>query len=138
MGLTWAVFWAPVGLLIGMILDPTGAMDEPWILVGTIPGFLGGVLFSTVFGIAARRRKLDELSIKRVGAWGAAAGLGLGILWFLAGDQGPNVERVWLLPLVVISSITLLSAGSAAGTLALARRGTARQLPDGANVSDEG
>lgn len=138
MGLTWAVFWAPVGLLIGMILDPTGAMDEPWIAVGTFPGFLGGVLFSTVFGIAARRRKLDELSIKRVAAWGAAAGLGLGILWFLSGDQGPNVERVWLLPLVVISSITLLSAASAAGTLALARRGTARELPDGVNVSDVG
>lgn len=39
-GLTWAVVWLPVGLLIGMILDPDGSMDEPWILVGTLPGFL--------------------------------------------------------------------------------------------------
>jgi len=139
MGITWAVLWAPVGLLIGMVVDPTGAMDEPWIAVGTFPGFLGGVMFSIVFGIAARRRKLGELSIKRVAGWGIVAGLVIGSLPFLLGDQGPNVERVWLLPLVVVSSITVLSAASAAGTLALARRAERRELPDAnVDVSDIG
>ena len=28
MGLIWAVVWAPVGVLIGWIVDPTGAMDD--------------------------------------------------------------------------------------------------------------
>ena len=133
MGITWAVLWAPVGLLIGMIVDPTGAMDEPWIAVGTFPGFLGGVMFSIVFGIAARRRKLGELSIKRVAGWGTVAGMVIGSLPFLLGDQGPNAERVWLLPLVIVSSITVLSAASAAGSLALARRAEKRELRD-ANV----
>jgi hypothetical protein len=128
MGLTWALVWAPVGLLIGMILDPDGSMDEPWVLVGTYPGFLSGVIFSVVLGIAARRRRLDELSVAKVGGWGAVAGVIIGSLPFVLGDQGPNVERVWLLPVVVISSITLLSAASAAGSLVLAKKSERREL----------
>jgi hypothetical protein len=138
MGLTWALVWAPVGLLIGMIVDPDGSMDEPWIAVGTYPGFLSGVIFSVVLGIAARRRRLDELSVAKVGGWGAVAGLIIGSLPFVLGDQGPNVERVWLLPVVVISSITLLSAASAAGSLVLAKKSERRELagasPDVAGV----
>lgn len=139
MGLIWAVVWLPVGLLIGMILDSDGSMDEPWILVGTLPGFLAGVMFSVVLGIAAARRKLDELSVAKVGGWGAVAGLVIGSLPFVLGDQGPNVERVWLLPIVVISSITLLSAASAAGSLALARKSARRELTAaGAGMAEVG
>jgi len=130
MGLTWAVVWLPVGLLIGMILDPDGSMDEPWILVGTLPGFLAGVMFSVVLGIAAARRKREDLSVAKFAGWGAVAGLVIGSLPFVLGDQGPNAERLWLLPVVVISSITLLSAVSAAGSLVLARKSERRELPD--------
>ena len=70
MGLIWAVVWLPLGLLVGMIVDPDGRMDEPWVVVGVYPGFLSGVIFSVVLGIAARRRKLDELSVAKVGGWG--------------------------------------------------------------------
>ena len=47
MGLTWAVIWVPVALLMSMIVDPDGSMDEPWILVGAYPGSLSAVVFST-------------------------------------------------------------------------------------------
>ncbi len=120
MGLTWAVIWMPAGLLVGSIVDPDGAMDEPWILVGALPGFLAGVMFSLVLGIAASRRRLDELSVAKVGGWGAVAGLVIGSLPFLIGDYNPNVPRI--LPLVVLGSITALSALSAAGSLVLARK----------------
>lgn len=130
MGLTWAVVWLPAGLLLGLVLDPDGSMDEPWVLVGTLPGFLAGVMFSVVLGIAAGRRRLNDLSAAKVGGWGAVAGLLIGSLPFVLGDQGPDVERVWLLPVVVISSITLLSAVSAAGSLVLARKAERRELPD--------
>ncbi len=43
MGLTWAVVWAPIGVLIGMIVDPDESMDEMWFAVGGYPGFLCGV-----------------------------------------------------------------------------------------------
>lgn len=128
MGLTWAVVWMPVGLLLGMILDPDGSMDEPWIAVGTYPGFLAGVMFSVVLGMAAKRRRLDELSVAKVGGWGAVAGALIGSLPFVLGDRdGRIIERPWLLPVVVISSITLLSAVSAAGSLVLARKSTKRE-----------
>jgi hypothetical protein len=134
MGLTWAVVWLPAGLLLGLVLDPDGSMDEPWIVVGTYPGFLAGVVFSIVLGIAARRRKLDDLSVAKVAGWGAVAGLIIGSLPFVLGDQGPDAKRVWLLPVVVISSITLLSAVSAAGSLVLARKSAKREL-SGASVN---
>lgn len=35
MGLTWAVVWAPVAVLVGLILDPDGSMDEMWPAIGS-------------------------------------------------------------------------------------------------------
>ena len=128
MGLTWAIIWMPAGLLIGAIVDPDGTMDEPWIAVGTFPGFLAGVLFSVVLGVAASRRRLDELSVKKVGAWGAAAGLVIGAFPFTIGDLNPGVPR-WL-PLVVMGSVTALSAISAAGSLVLARKSESRGVAE--------
>src|SRR5919109_315998 len=125
MGLTWAVAWAPVGVLLGMIVDPSGTMDEPWILVGAYPGFFGGVLFSTVFAIAARRRRLDELSLKRVAAWGALAGVVLGLIPFAIGSS--NVP-VWKLASIFVGGTTFLCTTSAVASLALARRGEKQTL----------
>lgn len=137
MGLTWALVWAPVAVLMGMAVDPDGSMDEMWPAIGAYPGFLGGVVFSTVLAIAARRRRLDELSIVRVAAWGAVAGLMVGVLPFTIGESASEIP-LWQLATVVIGSITLLSAASAAGSLALARRAEKRDVPGGAGVDVEG
>ncbi len=121
MGVTWAVVWVPVALLISMIVDPDGSMDEPWILAGAYPGFLSAVVFSVVIWIAERRRRFDELSFTRVGALGAVAGLLVGMVPFVAGSNSTNLPT-WLLMLAIIGPITLLSAVSAGGSLALSRR----------------
>jgi|SRR5688572_5507387 len=136
MGLLWAVPWAIVAVLIGMIVDPDGSMDEMWPLIGAYPGFLGGVLFSVVLSVAERRRNLSELSVRRFGAWGAVAGLVIGVVPFLLGTPSADID-VARLATVVIGSFTLMSAASAAGSLALARRGEKRELLDaGADPSD--
>ena len=136
MGLLWAVPWAVVAVVIGMVVDPDESMDEMWPLIGAYPGFLGGVVFSIVLSIAERRRSLSELSVRRFGAWGAAAGLVIGVLPFLLGTPSAEID-VARLATVVIGSFTVMSAASAAGSLALARRGHARELPDaGAGASD--
>ena len=127
MGLMWAVPWAIVAVVIGMVVDPDESMDEMWPLIGAYPGFLGGVLFSIVLSIAERRRNLSELSVRRFGAWGAAAGLVIGVVPFMLGTPSPEVD-VARLAAVVIGSFTLMSAASAAGSLALARRGETREL----------
>lgn len=134
MGLTWAVVWAPVAVLIGIMVDPDGSMDEMWPAIGAYPGFLCGVAFSIVLGIMARRRRLDELSLPRFAAWGAAAGLAVGTIPFAIGRPTTEVP-LWLLGGVVVGTMTLLSAASAAGSLALARRAERRALADaGADV----
>jgi threonine/homoserine/homoserine lactone efflux protein len=127
MGITWALGWAPVAVLVGtQIIDPDDSMDEMWVMVGALPGFLSGVLFSIVVGVAARRQRLDELTIARVARWGAIAGLFIGILPFLIGDTDGS-PPAWLLAAIIIPTFTVLSTLSAAGSLAIARRALRRE-----------
>lgn len=124
MGVLWAVPWAIIALLIGLIVDPNESMDEMWPVIGAYPGFLGGVLFSVVLSIAERHRKVSDLSVPRFGAWGAVAGLLIGVLPFVLGTPAAENPR-WLAPLV-IGAITVMGAVSAAGSLALAKRAEGR------------
>jgi hypothetical protein len=136
MGLLWALVWAPVAVLIGtQLVDPDDSMDEMWWMIGALPGLLCGVAFSALLGVAARRRRLEELSVARVGGWGAAAGLLIGVLPFLLGDR--DGRPMWPLALAVIASFTLLSALSAAGSLALAQRAQKREPLDGGAGPDD-
>ena len=149
MGLTWAAGWALFGVLIGVtsILLP----GLPWELLFevfdaplpalAVPGFFGGVVFSTVLGIAGRRRRFDELSLPRFAAWGAVGGLLLSLFpaaLVAVGLASANVD-LWLFTAVIIGPVTLLSAVSAAGSLALARMTEGRELLDAsAEVAEVG
>jgi hypothetical protein len=130
MGLTWAVVWVPVAVLMSLIVDRDGSMDEPWILVGAYPGFLSAVIFSVVIWVAERRRRFDQLSLTRVAALGAIAGLLVGMVPFVAGSNSTTLPT-WVLMLAITGPITLLSALSAGGSLALARRAEKLNLLDG-------
>jgi hypothetical protein len=130
MGLTWAVVWVPVAVLMSLIVDRDGSMDEPWILVGAYPGFLSAVIFSVVIWVAERRRRFDQLSLTRVAALGAIAGLLVGMVPFVAGSNSTTLPT-WVLMLAITGPITLLSTLSAGGSLALARRAEKLNLLDG-------
>ncbi len=140
MGLTWAAGWARIGAIIGVIVGSAvglgpGALVTRW--VGTLAtlGFVGGGLFSSVLWVTERRRRFDELSIPRFTAWGAVGGLALGGLAVAIGLLGPGLSAI---DIVIVGATTLLGAGSAAGTLALAR-GTARPaLPAAEAATDVG
>ncbi|HEX5726468.1 MAG TPA: hypothetical protein VFX98_13425 [Longimicrobiaceae bacterium] len=122
LGLAWAAVWAPVGVLIGMIVDPDGSMDEPWLAAGAYPGFLCGVVFSTLLGIADGRRSFDELSLPRVAVWGAMGGLLVIVLPFIGALGTPNTEHpLWRWRVVIIGAVILLSSVSAVGSVLLAR-----------------
>jgi hypothetical protein len=141
MGLAWAAGWALVGVLIGVASRLLPGL--PWdsffevfdapLPALAIPGFFGGALFSIVLGIAGRRRRFDELSLLRFGAWGAVGGLLLSLLPAalvavgLASLGRPGLD-LWQITAVIAGPLTLLSAASAAGTLAVARMAEKRAL----------
>ncbi|MGI9516349.1 MAG: hypothetical protein ACR2NP_04840 [Pirellulaceae bacterium] len=136
MGLTWAAGWAVVGALIAVFSNLVGVPEEsgldPWIALAT-PGFVGGVIFAAVLGLAARGRGLDELSLLRLAAWGAVAGLMLGVLPFAmvaAGAASFNVSP-WPVAAIVIPGVMLLSAFSAVGSALLFRYTAQDQPPAG-------
>jgi hypothetical protein len=70
MGMTWAAGWALVGVLIELLIDSNGSLVDVWPTALAIPSFLGGAVFSAVLRIAEGRRRFDELSLPRFGAWG--------------------------------------------------------------------
>ena len=129
MALTWAVVWAPVGVLIGMIVDPSDSMEEMWVAVGAYPGFLCGAIFSAVLGIAESRRRFDELSLLRVSTYGAVSGLLVGMLPFVVGTVNTELP-LWLWGVIIIGSVTLLSSVSDVGSALLSRMVKRRKLRD--------
>ena len=139
-GLTWAAGWAVAGLLIGVmsVLLPGlpwnsffEVFDAPLPALA-IPGFFAGLFFSIVLGIAARRRKFDELSVPKFAAWGAAGGVLLTLFPFalvavgMASRAGSDIGTLQILA-AVGGPFVLLSAASAAGSLILARRAADRE-----------
>jgi hypothetical protein len=126
MGLTWAIAWfgAGVALLLVVGLD---AADVPFPLGFGMFGFFAGVMFSGVLGIVEGRHRFDQMSLLRFAGWGAVGGLLLSGTFVLAVAlvEGNTLEILVLGPV-----FALAGAGSAAGSLALAKRGEERELLD--------
>jgi hypothetical protein len=134
--LAWGLLWAPLGVITGLIWDPSGAMDEPWIAIGAYPGFLCGLAFCLLLALAANRRRLDELSPARAGAWGVLAGLLVMALPMMGLLGTPNTEHpFWQWRFMIVAAVVLLSSISAAGSVLLARVGHKRELHDGSGVA---
>jgi hypothetical protein len=130
MGLIWAIGGAGIGGIIELVANFVPALNfiDMWIPLFAIPGFVGGMIFSLVIGIAARHRKFEELSIPAFAAWGALGGVLLVALAAVIGWGGPFLA----LPFI------LMSAGGAAGSLAIARMAERRsELGAGSDAPKE-
>lgn len=121
--LTWAVAWSGGALLLAL-LESLGTFFGPVLYyvvfasVFGVAGFVGGGIFSVVLGIAERRRSFDQMSLPRFAAWGAVGGLLLAALWLTGAGPPPTTGE--LLGTGIL--MTMLGGGSAAGSLALARK----------------
>ena len=122
-GLTWAAAWGFVGALMGLWLGGPGVVGAS--LTFALYGFMGGGAFSVALGLAGRRRTFDEMSLPRFAGLGALAPLLLIVpSAFSGGVFNPG-------GLIAVALLALLGAGSAAGSLALARMADDRELLDG-------
>jgi len=128
MGLTWAAAWGGAGAIVMLeFLLVTGSRpDAPFPLMFGAFGFVAGVIFSGVLGLVEGRRRFDQMSLPRFAAWGAAGGFLLSATFVLAVSLAG--DPAFLLNLVVVGPVfAVAAAGSAAGSLALARRAQDRE-----------
>ena len=135
MGLTWAAAWFAGGMAIlitSLILTGSTGADVPYPVGFGAFGFVAGVTFSAVLGLAEGRRRFDEMSMARFAGWGALGGflLSAGFVGLVSLIEGP----AFLSNLAILGPVFgIAGAGCAAGTLALARKaedGTLLDLPD--------
>ena len=104
----------------------TGA-DVPYPLGFGAFGFVAGVTFSGVLGLVEGRRRFDQMALPRFAGWGAAGGFLLSAIFVLAVALAEDPAFLW--NLVVLGPIfAVAGAGSAAGSLALARRAEDREF----------
>jgi len=123
MGLTWAAAWSGAGMIIslGFVLVTGSRPDPPFPLMLGVFGFIAGVIFSGVLSVVEGRRRFDQMSLRRFAAWGAAGGFLLSATFVLAVSLAGDPAFLW--NLVVVGPVfAVAAAGSAAGSLALARR----------------
>lgn len=134
-GATWAGAWFGAGAItqLGFLLVTGSRADAPLPLVFAVFGFIAGVTFSALLGVVEGRRRFDQMSIPRFALWGAAGGVSMSVIFVLAvalaGDPAFLSNLVLLGPIFAMAG-----AGSAAGSLALARRA---EQPELAASSDE-
>ena len=119
-GLTWAAAWFAAGIALLLVVG-VGAADVPFPLLFGALGFLAGTIFAGVLGTFEGHRRLDQMSLPRFATWGGVAAFLLsGVFCLSTGLRG---EFLLLGPVFALSG-----ASCAAGTLALARRATDREL----------
>lgn len=151
MGITWGVAWAVTGLGIGVASLVTPFL--PWdvffryfdapLPALAVPGFIGGLFYSVVLGIAGRNRRFDELSLPRTAFWGALGGLllalfpGFMVLVGLASLGRPDASLLFLTAVFGVPFM-VLGAASATGSLMIARKAERRALPGGEDIADPG
>ncbi len=133
LGLTWAAGWAPLGALTGGVTAavlglPLGVVTVNYAVMFSVLGFVGGTLFASVLRLAEARRSFERLTIPRFAAWGSLGGLVLGGMAVTGGLLGAGATS---LGAVIVGASTLLSAGSSAGTLVVARSAHRRALKNG-------
>jgi hypothetical protein len=90
-------------------------------LGNAVSGFLAGASFAGILSVAERNHSLEELSLKRVGLWGA---IGASVLTLLPLAYGVPIGYL-LAPILINGGV---GAGMAAGSVALARRADRRDL----------
>src|SRR5688500_9675277 len=129
----WAVGWSAVGGVVGAVLAP----DEPpeYAAASVLGAVVGFAIFGAVCGGAfaallmsyARHRALTELSLVRLAGVGAIAGFASAIAMQVALRAfPPTLDQA----LRFYGWMSALGALSAAGSLALARRGDSMNVEE--------
>jgi hypothetical protein len=136
-GLTWALAWFAAGMVLLFIVG-FGAADVPFPLFFGLLGFFAGATFSGVLGLLGGRRRFDQMSLPRFAGWGALGGVLLAVGFVSVVALSGDAAILDSLPLLG-GVFGVAGAGSAAGTLALARMAEdSGSLEAGEDVTEAG
>src|SRR5688572_26812872 len=89
----WVLGWGlGFGGIMEAFVDPDGKIQDVWLTLLAVPGFVGGLLFSGLLWFAEGRRSFNEISLARLSLWGVITGLVIGLLTIPAevGDVSPG------------------------------------------------
>lgn len=127
MVILWVIGW---GLGFGGIMeliDSDGKVQDVWLTVLAVPGFIGGVIFAALLLTADRGTSFDRIPLFHFALWGAVTGIVLGLLTIPAevGDASPGA-----LGMTGLATILGLIAGLGSGIFCrLASRWFTRPIP---------
>ena len=135
-GLAWAVPWWIVGTILSPYLRTLANAPPPQsiaeaILDGTLIGwygFLAGVTFSVVLGVAGRRRSFRDLTTSRIMKYALTSSallMGPPMIYMLAG----RADGWRLQDAVYLSGGVILTAACSVATLVAARRARVSAAP---------
>ena len=138
LGLIWGAAWGAVGATLGLLFGGLAGFVGAGVNYA-LSGFLAGGAFSVFVAIVEGRRTFDEMSIGRFAVLGGGTMLALQLsvfaLWAAVAVLPLNVPQMG----VAAAFATVMGAGSAAASLALARQADDRDLLDsGGDVAEVG
>ena len=135
MGLLWGLTWGLGGLGIGIasVLTPFlpwdaffRVFDAPLPALA-LPGFIGGLFFSGVLRVAAKRRPLAQLSTRLFALWGAIGGLLVAMIPDLLvvlglGSVAESAPPLWQLTAIIATPLVTLGSFTSAVAFQVAKR----------------
>ena len=110
---SWTIGWGlGFGGIMEAFFDPDGKIQDVWLTVLAVPGFIGGVVFSAILVLVERGSSFEEIALLRFALWGAATGILLGLLSIPAeiGDVSPGA-----LGMIGIGTVLGIVAGLGSG-----------------------
>ena len=122
MSVMWAAAWFAVGAVPRWVFGVN--TDAPLPLIFGLFGLIAGGVFSAVLTMTEGRRSFDQMSLPRFAGWGAIGGLLLTAVCARVGSLG------WGDVLALGPTLAVASAVCAAGSLAIAKRATRKELSD--------
>ena len=109
----WVIGWGlGFGGIMEAFVDPDGKIQDVWLTVLAVPGFIGGIVFSGLLWFGEGGRSFDKISLPRFAISGAVTGIVLGLLSILAevGDVSPGAVGM-----IGIGTVLGLVAGFGSG-----------------------
>ena len=126
-GVTWGAVWGVIGgvigVVVGMVSPDAWTWSNPildWAVGMGLYGFVSGVGFGKILALAEGRRRLDELSLRRIAVWGVLGSAAVPLLFAAAGMFGAGTT--WMEIVGAMGVTAFLGGVSAPGAVAVARR----------------